>query len=157
MKSRRLAEAYNHTAGRQVLEITSNDFPINIYSPNKAFRVLYKFEGPVFWLMRLVMYPDQTPAMQFVRVESISGHTDYTNFRLTNDSINLVLFPEDFGLSLNQSISQAVTRNVVGDMPRARRSILELDSAAATLVRRIIEHQMLVAQANSNEAPSNNR
>ena|SRR6266478_3809896 len=93
------------------------------------------------------MYPDKTPALQFVRVESLDGSSNYTKLRLTNDSINLVLLSEEFGLSLNQSISEEVARNIIGNMPRARRSIADLEAVATKLVRGIIEYQVVVAQA----------
>lgn len=148
-ESRQLAEAYNRTAGRPILQIASNDFPVNIFSRpvGEQFYILYSFDNSAYWAARLVMYPDQTPALQFVRLQSLNGSADYSKMSLTNDSINLVLLPEEFSLSLNQSISPAVAENIVVDMPRLRRPIAELDGTTATLARRIIEYQMVMSQA----------
>ena len=146
--SKQLAEAFNTRAGRKSVEVSSGGtFPENVFESvgSEPVHILYRFDGqpPNHWAVRLVRYGDQTPAIQFLRLVASDGSDDYGKMRLTNDSINLVLFAEEFGVSLNSQVSQAVAENVVGDLPRQRRPMAEVKDAVIALVRRTIEYQLL--------------
>lgn len=71
-----------------------------------------KFQGPKYWGVRITFYPDRTPALQLVRLLSPDGSSNYQKMHLTNDSINLILLKDQFGVSLNGSITDSVKANV---------------------------------------------
>lgn len=141
----KLSAAYNGSAGQVVLEIQSNGVPENVFRPlkNHPAYVLLKFRGPKYWGIRIVSYPDRTIALQFVRLLSPDGSSNYQAMQLTNDSINLVMFKDQFGVSLNESISDAVKANVTDGISTARQPLDKFDAVATELTRRIIEYELL--------------
>lgn len=144
-EAEKLAAAYNGAANKTVLEIQGNPVPENIFraAGDHPAYVLLKFEGPKFWCVRIVSYPDRTLALQFVRLLSPDGSSNYQTMRLTDDSVNVVLFDEQFGFSLNQSISDAVKANVTASLPTTKQPIDLLQALSVDLVRRIIEYELL--------------
>jgi hypothetical protein len=144
-EAEKLAAAYNRSAGKIVLEVEGNGVPKNLFRPtgNHPAYVLLKFRGPKFWGIRIVSYPDRTLALQFVRLFSPDGSSNYQMMQLTNDSINLVILKDQFNISLNQSVSDAVKANVTDGLSTTRQSTDELEAVAAELTRRIIEYELL--------------
>ena len=66
---------------------------------------------------------------------------------LTSDSINLILIDGKFRMSLNQSITTPISNDVVGDMrPGIDESLQKLDETAALILRRIIEHELVISE-----------
>lgn len=145
----KLAAAYNRSAGRTVLELQSNRIPENLFRPSQDHPayVLLKFSGPKYWGIRIVSYPDRTLALQFVRLLSPDGSADYQKMQLTNDSINLIMHKDQFGVSLNQSISNAVKVNVTEGISLQRQPLDKFESLATELTRRVIEYELLPLQA----------
>jgi hypothetical protein len=145
----KLAAAYNRSAEQPVLEIQADITVQNRFDPNNKSNlyILLKFQGPRFWAIRDVSYPDRTIALQFVRLLSPDGSSNYEAMQLTDDSINLVLFEDKFGVSLNQSISQAVKANVTDDLSAATQPLDKLGPFATELARRIIEYELLSLNA----------
>lgn len=148
-EAERLAAAYNRAAGRNVLELQSNSVPDNLFRPTHEHPayVLLKFPGPKYWAVRIVSYPDRTVALQFVRLLSPDGSPTYQRMQLTSDSINLVLLKDQFGVSLNQSISEAVRANITQGISTQRQSIDMFEAVATELTRKIIEYELLPLQA----------
>jgi len=144
-EAEKLATAYNRSAGQIVLEILSNAVPSNLFraSEDHPAYILLKFSGPKYWGIRIVSYPDRTLALQFVRLVSPDGFPNYQTMRLTNDSINLLLFDGQFGISLNQSISDAVKVNITNGLSVDRQPLDAFDSVASEIIRRIIEYELL--------------
>lgn len=147
-EAEKLAVAYNRSAGRTVLELDSNGVPENLFNPSQDHPayVLLKFAGPKYWGIRIVSYPDRTIALQLVRLLSSDGSPDYQKMQLTNDSINLVLLKDQFGVSLNQSISDAVKANVTDGISLQRQPLDKFESVATELTRRVIEYELLPLQ-----------
>ncbi len=85
--------------------------------------------------------------MQFVRLLSPDDPPDYQKMQLTNDFINLVLLKDQFGVSLNQSISEAVRANVTEGISLQKQPLDMFKSVATELTRRIIEYELLPLQA----------
>jgi hypothetical protein len=148
-EAEKLAAAYNRSAGRVVLELQSNGVPENLFRASQTHPayVLLKFRGTKYWGIRIVSYPDRTLALQFVRLLSPDGSSNYETMQLTNDSLNLVLFNDQFGVSLNQSISNAVKVNVTDGVSMARQPLDKLESVVTELTRRIIEYELLPLNA----------
>jgi hypothetical protein len=144
-EAERLATAYNRAAGKVLLELQSNGVPENLFRPsqNHPAYVLLKFQGPKYWGIRIVSYPDRTLALQFVRLLSPDGSSNYSTMQLTNDSINLVLFTDQFRISLNQSISDAVKANITHGFSTAQQPLDGFESVVTELTRRIIEYELL--------------
>lgn len=144
-EAEKLAVAYNRSAGQLVLELESNGVPNNLFdsSQDHSAYVLMKFPGQKYWGIRITSYPDRALALQFVRLLSPNGSADYKAMRLTNDSINLILFKDQFGISLNQSLSDAVRANIINGLPIIRQPLAELQRFATELTRRIIEYELL--------------
>ena len=144
-----MSAAYNRSAGYVVLELQSNGVPNNLFRPsqNHPAYVLLKFLGQKYWSIRVVLYPDRTLALQFVRLLSPDGSSNYQTMHLSNDSINLVLLKDQFGVSLNQSISDAVKANVTERLPTAPQSLDKFEPVATELTRRIIEYELLPLKA----------
>ncbi|MGE0645054.1 MAG: hypothetical protein AB7P24_15430 [Nitrospira sp.] len=147
-EAEKLAIAYNHSAGRTVLELQSNGVPENLFRPSQDHPayMLLKFDGPKYWGIRIVSYPDRTLSLQFVRLLSTDGSPDYQKMQLTDDSINLILLKNQFGVSLNQSLSEAVRANVTDGISLERQPLDKFESVAAELTRRVIEYELLPAQ-----------
>jgi hypothetical protein len=148
-EAEKLAAAYNRSAGRVVLEIQSNGVPENLYrapQDHPAY-VLLKFPGPKYWATRIVSYPDRTFALQFVRLLSPDGSSNYKAMQLTNDSINLVLLKDQFWMSLNQLISDPVKANITDGLPTTRQPLDRFEPTATDLTRRIIEYELLPVKA----------
>ncbi|MGC2221530.1 MAG: hypothetical protein WA624_03750 [Methylocella sp.] len=148
-EAEKLAAAYNRSAGKVVLELQSNSVPENLFRTPQIHPayVLLKFPGPKYWAVRIVAYPDRTLALQFVRLLSHDGSSNYEAMQLTNDSINLILFKDHFGLSLNQSISDPVKANVTDRLPRTPQPLDQFEVAATELTRHIIEYELLPINA----------
>jgi hypothetical protein len=148
-EAEKLAAAYNLSAGQTVLELQSNGVPENLFRPSQDHPayVLLKFRGPKYWAIRIVSTPDRIFALQFVRLLSPDGSSNYQAMHLTNDSINLLLLNDAFGVSLNQSISDAVKANVTDNLAKGRQPIDKLESVAMELTRRVIEYELLPTAA----------
>lgn len=148
-EAEKLAAAYNRSAGRVVLELQSNGVPDNLFrtSQNHPAYLLLKFPGPKYWSVRIVLYPDRTLALQFVRLLSPDGSSNYQTMQLTNDSINIILLKDEFGVSLNQSISDPVKANVTASLPTARQPLHKFESTVTDLIQRIIEYELLPLKA----------
>lgn len=148
-EAEKLATAYNRSAGRTVLELQSNGVPENLFRPSQSHPayILLQFAGPKYWGIRIVSYPDQTLALQFVRLLSPDGSSEYQKMLLTNDSINLVMLKDQFGVSLNQSVADAVRANVTEGISLQRQPLDRFESVANELTRRIIEYELLTLQA----------
>jgi hypothetical protein len=144
-EAEKLAAAYNRSAGRVVLELQSNGVQENLFDVSQdhpAF-VLLKILGQKYWVARIVTYPDRTFALQFVRLLSPDGSSNYKTMQLTNDSINFVLFKDEFGISLNQSISDSVKANITEGLSIERQPMDNFEATARDLTRRIIEYELL--------------
>lgn len=148
-EAEKLAIAYNQSAGQTVLELQSNAVPENLFRPSQSHPafVLLKFAGHKYWGIRIVSYPDQTLALQFVRLLSSDGSSEYQKMQLTNDSINLILLKDQFSVSLNQSIADAVRSNVTEGISLQRQPLNRFETVANELTRRIIEYELLTLQA----------
>ena len=86
-------------------------------------------------------------ALQFVRLLSHDGSSNYQAMQLTNDFINLILFKDQFRLSLNQSISDPVKANVTDRLPTTLQPLDQFEATATELTRRIIEYELLPLKA----------
>jgi hypothetical protein len=148
-EAEKLAAAYNRSARRVVLEIESSGVPENLFRPSQSHPayVLLKFPGPKYWAARIASYPDRTFAVQFVRLLSPDGSSNYQTMQLTNDSINLVLFKDQFALSLNQSISDPIKANITDGLATTRQPLEKFEPTATELTRRIIEYELLPLKA----------
>lgn len=148
-EAEKLAAAYNRSGGKVVLELQSNGVPENLFRTPQIHPayVLLKFPGPKYWAVRIVAYPDRTLALQFARLLSPDGSSNYEAMQLTNDSINLILFKDRFGLSLNQSISDPVKANVTDRLPTTRQPLDQFEATATELTRHIIEYELLPINA----------
>ncbi|GFO82456.1 MAG: hypothetical protein A49_20830 [Methyloceanibacter sp.] len=135
-EAEQLASAYNKAAGREVIKVTDG---INHHLPH----VLLEFEGPSFWAARVTTYPDGIRAVQFLRLESPDGSPNYDALMLTDDSLNLVLLGDEFGLSLNSNISSAMKANVTDGLNVDRQPKDNLEPFATKVLQRIIEFQLL--------------
>ncbi|MBK8210879.1 MAG: hypothetical protein IPK78_13865 [Rhodospirillales bacterium] len=148
-EAKKMVAAYN-SSGRQVLlELTSSIVPDNLFNPteNHPAYVLLKFDGDKYWSIRILFYPDRLLALQFVRLMSPDGSSNYETMRLSNDSINLVLLKDQFGVSLNQSMSEAVKANVATGLPMTPQPLEKFEKVATELTRRIIEYEVLPLKA----------
>jgi len=148
-EAEKLAAAYNKSAGRTILELQSNGVPKNLFRPSQDHPayVMLKFAAAKYWAIRIISYPGRTLALQFVRLVSPDGSADYPRMQLTNDSINLVLLKDQFGVSLNQSISDAVRANVAEGISLQKQPLDKIESVATELTRRIIEYELLPLHA----------
>ncbi len=143
-----LATAYNATAGQKRITVDSTKFPIDVFADKErgSYRILIDFDKKNYWAIRLVIYPDKTLALEFVRLVKPIGVETYEGMRLTEDSVQLVFIQEKkFRLSLNQAISKVVKEQVAAGAPLIG-NMEQLDDVAVLFLRRIIEYQ-LVAQA----------
>lgn len=141
-----LAAAYNQSAGRTIIEIESSGVPENLFMPSQDHPgyVLLSFSGQRYWGVRIVFYPNRALALQFVRLISPDGSSDYKRMQLSNDSINMVLMDGTFSVSLNQSISDAVRANVTDGISLERQDQEQFLPIAVDLARRVIEYELLL-------------
>lgn len=144
-EAEQLAAAYNDAAGQVVLKTSSEIEPKKLAEADEEHfaHVLLEFDGPRFWGVRITTYPDRTRAIQFLRLVSPDGSSEYEKLNLTNDSINLVLGDDNFWVSLNSNISDAVKANVADGLTLVHQPLNEIEGYAATLLRRIIEFELL--------------
>lgn len=144
-EAEKLAAAYNQSAGATVLELSSSPVPENFFRPSQEHpaHLLLAFRDRKYWAVRITSYPNQTLAIQFIRLLDSNMSGDFQQMELTNDSINLVILEKDFGLSLNSSISESVKSGVVADTPTVNQPLEKFSEVAANLTRRIIEYELL--------------
>lgn len=147
-EAEKLAAAYNRSAGRLALELQSNGVPENLFRASQSHPayLLLKFPGPKYWSIRIT-FQDRNLALQFVRLLSPDGSSNYQSMQLTNDSINFILFKDQFGVSLNQAISDPVKANVTSGLPTTRQPLDKFESTVTELTRRIIEYELLPLKA----------
>jgi len=145
-ETERLVEAYNRTAGRDAIKLSGRDVPKNLFDPKSLHPayLLLQFESGEYWANRIVFYPNRTMALQLVRLNDPSVSHNYDSMALTNDSINLVISGETFGVSLNSAISDAVKANVIGEIPNDTLPLGGLVKFAVDLNRRAIEYELLL-------------
>lgn len=144
-EAEKLATAYNQSAGTLFLKINSSPVPENFFKPpqDHPAHLLLSFQNKKYWAVRIVSYPDQTLAIQFVRLLDPTKSGEYAKMQLTNDSINLVILENDFWISLNSSISTQIKSDVLADTPIDRQSLEKLYEVAASFIRRIIELELV--------------
>ena len=137
--------AYNSSVERTAIRLMSRDVPKNLFDAkeNHPAYVMLEFDAKRFWAIRIVSYPNKTMALQIVRLIDPDGTASYDAMRLTNDSINLVITGEQFGISLNTAISDEVRENIAGGAGTEMRPLSDLTKSAAELTRRIIEYELL--------------
>ncbi len=135
--------AFNDAAGHLFLDLQISDFPENLFEDIGRYRILVSFGSQAHWLVRFVTYSDGTPALQLVRVIGAPGARVSDDFGLTNDSINLVLLPQDFWMSLNSNISSYVVSEVVRSIPQSNQPVQKLPDTLSALIRNSIEHELI--------------
>jgi len=141
----KLAAAYNNSAGKMVLEIKSKAVPENLFRPSgdHPAYILLMFSNSKYWGIRIVSYLDRTLALQFVRLLSPDGAANYQTMKLTNDSINLIFLKDQFGISLNQYISDSVKANITDGLPKTQLPLDKFEPTAADIARKIVEFELL--------------
>lgn len=152
-ESKALAGAFNRSAGREAVTVASSEFPKNIFQQDQGqlTYILFQFGPDATWAFRLI-FQDATPAFQLIRLDPRTAGKPYEEQGFTNDSINLVVLPETFFISLNTHISSEVRGNVVGTRAGTEIPKVELADEAAALVRRMIEFAIVAATSNDKNA-----
>ncbi|WP_447969000.1 hypothetical protein [Nitrospira sp. M1] len=142
---RKLGIAFNSAAKRTLIEVSSTSFPDNLFELKKSdqYHILISFEGKSYWALRFVTYPDRKKALEFIRLTTPSENTEYSKMFITEDSIQMVFLGEQFGVSLNQSLSTTV-RDIVADIPKTPQPMTDFDQTAVKITKRLIEHQLLM-------------
>lgn len=144
-EAQKIATAYNNANQKINIKIEKSEFPLDIFNApqEKPYYVLLSFSGKSYWAIRFVWYPDRTPAVEFVRLIDSTGTRKFRDMQLTEDSIQLVLFEKEYGISLNQSISDGVRYQVIKDIDVRKRNMDDFDATAKLLLQRIIEYELL--------------
>src|SRR3989338_1328518 len=145
ISTRNLVEAYNNTDNATDIKLVITDFPKNLHEleSRNSYHILLYFTDDIIWGIRFVTYPDQTLALQLVKLLSPSKNSRYEELQLTNDSINLVFGDNKFGISLNSRISNETKEFLVKDIMESGKEIDNFNPVAETLIKRIIEHEIM--------------
>lgn len=141
----KLAAAYNNTAGETVLEIESNGFPENLFRPSQdgAAYILLKFKDHKYWGVRISLHSRRLLAIEFVRLISQDGSSNYKTMQITGDSILLIFDDDKFRVSLHEAISSTARANIADGISTSWQPLDNFEPLAADLARRIIEYGLL--------------
>lgn len=139
-----LVNAYNNSDNEINIKLEITDFPKDLQSieSRNSYHILMSFSNQIHWGIRFVTYPDQTLALQLVKLISPTSTSTYEELKLTNDSINLVFLDNKFGISLNSAISEEAKEFITKDIVKSRQEMNNFVPSIELLVKRIIEYEI---------------
>jgi hypothetical protein len=140
-----LVSAFNSKNPSKPITIRFSDFPVNLFVPEARgnHQTLLSFAPDSHWSIRFVLYPDGTPALEFIRLTSQDMPGKDREFFDTRDSIQLRLMGGEFEPDLHVSMSADLKDRVMNGIPQTKASMEKFDEVARKILETVIKYQLL--------------